>query len=257
MSVTVSRDGAVATVTLARPEARNALTVEMRTAIGDIFEQLSADSAVRAVVLTGAGAHFCVGGDVNKMDEADQAVVRNRIRVGGHRMIRAIYHLEKPVIAAVEGVAAGIGWSLALACDFIHATPQARFSQVFKKIGLAPDGGAAFFLARRVAVPLAKELAFSARIVPAAEAHALGLVDTLTASEDLLTQAQRTAAELAAGPTFAFGMTKKLFDASLRPGLDEFLELELMIQPQLRQTADHREGIAAFREKRTPQFRGG
>lgn len=254
--VDLTIEDGVATVRLNRPEARNALTVEMRTAIGEIFEGLGDNDAVRAVLLAATGDHFCVGGDVNRMDDAAAAAVRERIKAGAHRMVRAIHSLEKPVIAAVNGVAAGIGWSLALASDFIYASETARFSQAFTKIGLAPDGGAAFFLARRVSVPLAKSLAFSARVVPAMEAHALGLVDQIFPPEMLFASASQAAKELAAGPTRAFGLTKRLFDASLMPGLDAFLQAELEVQPLLRESSDHHEGLAAFREKRPARFQG-
>lgn len=254
--VRLTMDDAVATVTLDRPDRRNALTVEMRVRIAELFEGFAADDAVRAVVLTGAGAHFCVGGDVGAMDDADEATSRARIRAGAHRLIRAIHGLEKPVVAAVEGVAAGIGWSMALACDFVWAAQSARFSQVFTKIGLAPDGGSAYFLARRVAVPVAKELSFSARVVSAEEAKALGLVDHVVPGDQLLAQVHGAATQFSKGPTRAFGLTKRLFNASLSPDLEAFLDAEIEVQPALRQTRDHREGIAAFREKRPARFTG-
>lgn len=246
----------IATVTLDRPDRRNALTVDMRTRIAELFEGFASDDTVRAVVLAGSGEHFCVGGDVAAMDTTDEATSRARIRAGAHRLIKAIHGLEKPVVAAVNGVAAGIGWSMAMACDFIWVAPDARFSQAFTRIGLAPDGGSAYFLARRVALPLAKELAFSARVVAADEAYALGLIDQI-APEDQLAGASRTAAaQFAQGPTRAFGLTKRLFNASLSPSLDDFLDAEIEVQPALRQTSDHQEGLAAFRDKRPPVFVG-
>jgi 2-(1,2-epoxy-1,2-dihydrophenyl)acetyl-CoA isomerase len=167
-----------------------------------------------------------------------------------------MHGIEKPLIAAVPGVAVGIGWSIALACDIIVAAEDSRFGAIFRRIGLAPDGGMAWFLARRAGVPRAKEIAFSARMLGAEEALRLGLVEHLVPTGKLLIKARELAADLASGPTFAFGMAKKLFDKAIAPSLEDFLELELLVQPSLRASADHGEGVAAFKQKRQPAFTG-
>jgi 2-(1,2-epoxy-1,2-dihydrophenyl)acetyl-CoA isomerase len=257
MTVELTIDGPVARITLSRPEKLNALTLEMREALRDHFARIRFDDSIRAVIVTGAGGNFCSGADVTRMNQAqDIRGDRQRLQAGSHAFIRTMHAMEKPLIAAVPGVAAGIGWSIALACDIIVAAEDARFGAVFRRIGLAPDGGMAWFLARRIGVPRAKELAFSGRIIGAEEALRLGLVERLVPLAELLAKAQDLAADLASGPTFAFGLTKKLFDKAVAPGLEEFLELELLVQPSLRLTADHEEGVAAFKEKRPPVFTG-
>jgi 2-(1,2-epoxy-1,2-dihydrophenyl)acetyl-CoA isomerase len=156
----------------------------------------------------------------------------------------------------VRGPAVGIGWSVALACDLVVAAKSARFSQIFQRIGLAPDGGAIWFLTRRIGMAKAKELVFSARFVEAEEALALGLVNFVVEDDELEAKAAALAADLAAGPTFALGLAKKLFDAAVSPSLDQYLEIESLVQPQLHHTQDNAEGMAAFREKRPPKFVG-
>jgi 2-(1,2-epoxy-1,2-dihydrophenyl)acetyl-CoA isomerase len=155
----------------------------------------------------------------------------------------------------VLGPTVGIGWSIAMACDLIVASETARFSQIFRRIGLAPDGGAIWFLSKRIGIARAKELVFTARFVDAAEALSLGLVNYVVPDADLMTKAEELGADLASGPTFAFGMAKKMF-AMANSTYEDFLDVESLVQPQLGQTEDHREGVAAFKEKRQPKFNG-
>ena len=258
MSVDLTVDGAVATIVLNRPEKLNALTVEMRESLAEMFVRLRFDDAVRAIVVTGAGRAFCSGADVDRMagQAEDLRAGRQRLQHGAHTFIRALHAIEKPVIAAVRGPAVGIGWSIALACDLVVASKTASFSQIFRRIGLAPDGGAIWFLTRRLGIAKAKELVFSARFVEAEEALALGLVNHVVEDDELEAKAAALAADLAAARTFALGLAKKLFHAAVGPSLDEYLEIESLVQPQLHMTTDNAEGVAAFREKRKPKFIG-
>jgi len=255
MAIEIQRDGGVAVVTMSNPGRKNALTAQMRAALLAAFQSFADDDAVRAVVLTGAGDAFCSGADVGAMDRPDTAVLRGRMKTM-HAMVRAIHGLDKPVVAAVRGVAVGLGWSLALACDLVIASDTAKFAQVFKRVGLAPDGGAVWFLTRQIGFSRAKELVYSARTVPAPEALALGLVHRVVADGELMGQAMELALDYAAGPTFALGMAKRMFAGAVSPTLEQFLETELLVQPQLRLSHDHQEGSAAFREKRAPVFIG-
>jgi 2-(1,2-epoxy-1,2-dihydrophenyl)acetyl-CoA isomerase len=258
MSIDLTIDGAVAKITLNRPEKLNALSGEMRESLCDYFAQLRFDDAVRVIVVTGAGRGFCSGADVDRMagQKHDLRADRERMQRGGHTFIRTLHAIEKPVIAAVRGPAVGIGWSIALACDLILASKTARFSQIFRRIGLAPDGGAIWFLTRRIGVAKAKELVFSARFVEAEEALALGLVNYVVEDDQLVAKTEELAADLAEAPTFALGLAKKLFNAAVGPSLEEYLDIESLVQPQLHMTADNAEGVAAFREKRQPKFIG-
>lgn len=255
MAIEIEPDGRVAVVTISNPGRKNALTAQMREDLLVAFRNFADDDSVRAVVLTGAGDAFCSGADIAAMDRPDIPVLRGRMKTM-HAMVRAIHDLDKPVIAAVRGVAVGLGWSLALACDVVMAAESAKFGQVFKRVGLAPDGGAVWFLTRQIGFSRAKELVYSARMLPAQEALALGLAQRVVADADLLLQAMELAREYAAGPTFALGMAKRMFAGAVSPTLEQFLETELLVQPQLRLSRDHEEGSAAFREKRPPVFTG-
>jgi len=258
MSVELTIEGAVAKVVLNRPDKLNALTTDMRKSLCDYFAQLRFDDAVRVVIVTGAGRGFCSGADVERMagQHRDLRSDRERMQQGGHAFIRALHAIEKPVIAAVRGPAVGIGWSIALACDLVVASKTARFSQIFRRIGLAPDGGAIWFLSRRLGVVKAKELVFSGRFVDADEALALSLVNQIVEDDELMAATEALATDLAEAPTFALGLAKKLFDAAVGLSLDSYLEVESLVQPQLHMTADNAEGVAAFREKRKPKFVG-
>ena len=254
-TIDVEHRGAVALVTINNPARKNAVTLEMRQQMLDTFRGFVGDDAVRAVVLTGAGEAFCSGADVTAMGGRDIAGARTRMKTM-HAMIRAVYSLDKPVVAALRGPAVGVGFGLAMACDLAVAGPSVKFAQVFKKIGLAPDAGTIWFLARAMGFAKAKELVFSARPVDANEALSLGLVQRIVPEEKVLDEALEQAREYAEGPTLALGMAKQLFAASVMPNLDQYLEMELLVGPQLTQTSDHAEGTAAFKEKRKPVFTG-
>jgi len=256
MSVDLTIEGAIAKVTLNRPEKLNALTLEMRHQLREHFAALRFNDDVRAIIVTGEGRAFCTGADVGRMQRSGLRAERERMQGGSHQFLRTLHAIEKPVIAAVRGPTVGIGWSIALACDLIVASETARFSQIFRRIGLAPDGGAIWFLTRRIGLARAKELVFTARFVEAAEALSLGLVNEVVPDDQLMVRAEALAADLASGPTFAFGLAKKLFHMASAPSYEDFLDMEAFVQPQLDQTEDHREGVAAFREKRKPTFVG-
>lgn len=255
MSVRLEREGSVARIVLDRPERLNALTGEMIEQLAHHCQEITLDRSVRAVLLSGEGRAFCAGADVGSMSEYDLPAGRARIR-HAHRAILALANLEKPLIAAVRGATVGVGWSLALTADVIIASDNARFGLVFKKVGLAPDGGACYFLARYMGVLRAKELMMSARLIDAAEARQLGLVTELAADAELDARATAWASELAQSATFALAMGKRLFSAASRPSLEEFLEFETHVQSQVLHTADRLEGVTAFREKRAPTFHG-
>lgn len=255
MSIHFGVNEGVATLSIDRPDRLNALTVEMREQLLQALQRCARDDAVRAVVLRGGEQAFCSGADVAAMGEPSIPAGRARLHVA-HQIVKAIVHLEKPVIAAVAGVAAGIGWSLALSADFILAAPNARFGQVFRKIGLAPDGGSVFLLAQYVGALRAKELTMTARLVNADEAARLGLVTELVPLEQLHARAEALARELAQGAPLALAMTKRLFVAAAGSDLDRFLEVESHVQNQLIQTRDHAEGVDAFLGKRKPVFIG-
>lgn len=249
------RDGCVAVVALDRPEKMNALTPPLREALAGCFDAAARDAQVRAVLLTAVGPHFCASGDVSRMGDFTPASARELLKLA-HRMVRALAGIDKPVVAGVRGAVAGIGWSMALACDAVIASETAKFTQVFRHVGVVPDGGAVFFLAQHLGLLRAKELVYSGRRVDAQEAHALGLVNRVVPDAELDAAAYAHALELARGPTFAFGMAKKMFKLVYPPGLDAFLEAEAWAQGQALMSEDHKEGVQAFFDKRKPRFQG-
>jgi 2-(1,2-epoxy-1,2-dihydrophenyl)acetyl-CoA isomerase len=255
MPVDLIIEGPIAKVVLNRPERLNALTWEMRQQLREHFTELRFNDAIRAIIVTGEGRAFCTGADVGGMQRQDLKGEREKLQQGSHSYMRVLTAIEKPVIAAVRGPTVGIGWSIAMGCDLIVASETARFSQVFRRIGLAPDGGAIWFLTRRIGLARAKELVFTARFVDAQEALSMGLVNYVVPDSELMAKAEELAADLASGPTFAFGMAKKMF-AMANGSYEEFLDVESLVQPQLGQTDDHKEGVAAFKEKRQPKFKG-
>lgn len=255
MNVKLQTTDRVATVMLDRPEKMNALSEDMYVELTRVFAELQTDDNVRAVIVTGAGKAFCSGSDVGGMHNVDMISARERMK-RRHRMIQNLVNLEKPVIAAVNGACVGIGFSIALACDLIVAAESARFSQIFKKIGLVPDGGSIFFLVQHLGIARAKELVYTARMLPAAEAHEWGFVTRVVPDAQLLAETQAFAQELADSATYALGLAKKMFQSMYTPSLEALLETEIMSSTIARLTDDHKEGITAFAEKRKPDFKG-
>jgi 2-(1,2-epoxy-1,2-dihydrophenyl)acetyl-CoA isomerase len=255
MTIRMAVDRGVATVTIDRPEKKNAISLEMREQLWSAFEQISEDDSVRAVILTGGGEDFCAGMDVGEMGGAGVAWSMTKMR-RLHSIARAIHKLKKPTIAAVNGVCVGVGWSYALACDFVIASETARFAQIFRNVGLTPDGGAVWQLRQQIGAMRAKEIVYSGRTVRADEALALGLVLEKTESARLLERARELARSFCEAPTLALGMAKRQFELAESIGFDAFLEAEFCMQPLISRSEDHHEGVAAFKEKRSPVFRG-
>ena len=249
------RPDGLALITLNRPDSLNAMGGQLMPLLATYLEQCAHDSAVRCVVLTGAGRAFCSGGDVSTMAKSD--IVSGRVRSKRrHRAVTALYNLEKPVIAAVRGPVYGIGNALALACDLIIASDTAKFSMAFKKVGVVPDGGVIFFLTHYLGIARAKELVFTARPVSAQEARELGIVARVVPDGELEAAVHALAREMAASATYALALAKKMFQSMCVPTLEQLLEMETLASGIVRLTHDHKEGVAAFREKRPPRFQG-
>ncbi|GMA60936.1 enoyl-CoA hydratase-related protein [Alicyclobacillus fastidiosus] len=254
-TILLERSQSIGIVTLNRPNKLNACTSTMHRELVDVLEALDQDDAVRAVVLTGSGRAFCAGQDlgVTKQGPIDYEEALKR---GYNRVIRSLTHLEKPVIAAVNGVAAGAGVALALACDYKVAADDASFVQAFVHIGLVPDSGCTWLLPRHVGLARAMELAMFGDKLDANEAETIGLINRVVPRDTLLAEAFEIAQRLASLPTRAIGLMKRAFYDGLESSLSDSLDREAHIQQLASQTADHQEGIAAFLEKRRPTFRG-
>ena len=252
--VETQRDGGVMTITLNRPDVLNAFDRAMQDGFRSALKD-AGDPEVRAVVLTGAGRGFCVGQDLKEFQEG-AGDIGERLRSTYNRNVLSLRSLEKPVIAAVNGPAAGAGLALAAACDIRLAADSAVFVPAFVTIGLVPDTGASFFLSRLLGYGRAFEWLASGKRLTAGDAHAWGFVTEVVESGKLAERAASVAGELAALPTRAIGMTKRLLDRAPDATLDEQLELEAQLQAAAASSEDFAEGVAAFLEKREPRFTG-
>ena len=252
----VERDDAVATITLDRSEALNALTVPLKDELVATFVELAADVTIRAVVLTGAGRAFCAGQDLRERMEPDALPLADEIRMRYNPLIRAMRALPKPIVAAVNGIAAGAGASLAFACDIRLAADTASFLLAFGRVGLIPDSGVTWLLPRLVGGAKAAELALTTEPLSAVDAERFGLVARVVPAAELLPEAQALGARLAAAAPLALGFTKEALDRAWDASFEEQLETEAVLQGRAGATSDHAEGLAAFIERRPPRFRG-
>ncbi len=259
-------EAGVATLTMNRPEALNALSGEMSAGLESAIPRLAADPAVRAVVLTGAGNAFSAGGDVKGFAKAGQVAASRaerpgfEARVAGLRrsteLCRALHEMPKPTLAAIPGAAAGGGLSFALACDMRIASENAKFTTAFARIGLAGDYGGAYFLPHLVGAAKARELYFTADVLDAAEAERIGLVNRVYSAEAFPGAVAQWAERLAAAPTIALGYMKKNLNAAERGSLGDVLDLEAVHMTRTFDTEDHRLAARAFVDKREPTFKG-
>ncbi|NIJ58921.1 2-(1,2-epoxy-1,2-dihydrophenyl)acetyl-CoA isomerase [Pseudochelatococcus lubricantis] len=256
MGLHLEKSDGIGRITFDTPGRRNALSPEERYEMADIVRGLRYDPEVRVVLIRGANGDFCAGADVSRMGKDTQGSARARMQRGVCGVARELAALEKPVVAAVSGVAVGFGWSVALASDVVIATETARFSMIFSKRGLAPDGGAIHFLIRHIGQLRAKELAFSGRILPAPEALGMGLVSRVVPENRLEAEAEDYCRQLLAMPTLALGMTRHLFEVATATDLDTYLDIEAHTQSFLNQSEDYKEAIRAFMEKRPGVYHG-
>lgn len=258
---------AVATVTLNRPQAKNALTMAMRDRLADLFAGFSDDPGVRAVILTGAGDGFCTGAALGgprpaappRPEGAPDQVVGDAARMiqrGWQRLVRAVLDCEKPVVAAVNGTAAGGGAHLVLACDLVLMARSARLIEVFVRRGIVPDAGGAYLLPRIVGLQKAKELVFFGDAVDGTRAYEMGLCNAVVDDDHLQSTAGEWATRLANGPTKAIGCAKQMLNASLDGDRAASLTLEANLQELIGRTDDGREGMLSFMEGRAGRFRG-
>jgi 2-(1,2-epoxy-1,2-dihydrophenyl)acetyl-CoA isomerase len=254
----VEQDGAVVTITLNRPDKLNSFNEAMHREFRSALDQIEKEDGARAVLITAAGRGFCAGQDLGDRNvAADQDIdLGATLDANYNPLVRRLRVLEKPTICAVNGVAAGAGANLALACDIVIAARSARFIQAFCKIGLVPDSGGTYFLPRLIGDARARALTLLGDSVSAEQAETWGLVWKAVDDDRLLTEARALAQDLAAGPTKGLGLIKRALNASFANDLNRQLDLERDLQREAGRTSDYREGVSAFVQKRPPVFRG-
>jgi 2-(1,2-epoxy-1,2-dihydrophenyl)acetyl-CoA isomerase len=254
-------DGGVATLTMNRPERRNAMSKAMLEGLLEALGRLADDNAVGAIVLTGTEPAFCAGGDVKAMAEGKEFAAgtmeeKARLLRGHMEISRLLHELPKPTIAMVRGAAAGAGLSLALACDMRIAGTSAKFTTAFARVGYSGDFGGSYYLTRLVGTAKARELYYTADLIDAATALELGLVNRVVPDDELEAETRALAARIAAGPRVAIGYMKRNMNAAESGTLAELLDLEAWHHTRCGMTEDHREATKAFVEKREPVFKG-
>ena len=258
MSDTVLRSAAdgVLTLTLNRPDALNSFTVEMKEALLAALKEAAKDREVRALILTGAGRAFSAGQDLKERQGPDVTDLGTELRIRYNPIILAMRRLEKPIVGAINGVAAGAGISVAMACDIILASDKATFIEAFARVGLVPDTGSTWFLPRLLGPAKAAEMMFTGDPMDAATAERLGLVNRVVPADSLMDEASALAGRLAKGAPIALALAKRALNRTYEMNLEEALDYEAQLQSIAGRSADHKEGVAAFVEKRPANFTG-
>lgn len=246
-------------IVLNRPEVLNSFNYEMAEDVQEAFKEAETNDEIRCVLLTANGKAFCAGQDLKEVTEIAKDPERELSEVVHHTynpIIKAIRNLEKPVVCAVNGTAAGAGANIALACDIVLASVEAKFIQSFSNIGLIPDSGGTYFLPRLIGLARATELTFTGRPVKAPEAVEMGMIYKSVVPEELMNEATSLCEKFATMPTRGYGLTKKGFNAGFSNDLNTQLDLEAELQAEAGSTEDYNEGVQAFLEKRKPNFKG-
>ena len=248
----------VAHITLNRPESANAINLELAKELMYAVMRCDEDPLIRAVLITGAGSMFCAGGDLKSLDEQGENLPNHlkELTTYLHVAMSYLVRMDPPVVAAVHGSAAGAGMSLACACDMVLAAESAGFTLAYTRLGLTPDGGATYTLPRLVGIKRTLELALTNRLLSAEEAFNWGIVTRMVPEKDLINEAKTLAGQVAAGPTKAFGATKRLLQSSLTDSFEAQMKNESRSISEMARTADGREGVSAFVGKRKPNFKG-
>jgi len=247
---------AVGKITLNRPEKYNSFVREMALSFQNTLANCESDDSIRCILITGAGKAFCAGQDLKEAIDPQGPEIEQIVREHYNPIIKRIREIEKPVIAAVNGVAAGAGANLALACDIVTATQSAKFIQAFSKIGLIPDSGGTYFLPRLIGLPKATAFMMTGEPVSSEKAEALGMIYAVYEDAEFESKTLELARSIAAMPTKGLGYTKRLLNQSFNNSLEDQLDLEAATQSLSANADDHKEGIQAFLEKRTPKFTG-
>lgn len=255
-SIQFSKENGIATITLNRPDKFNSVNKEIAMGLQQFLKESAEDAEIRCIVITAKGKAFCAGQDLAEATHPDSPDLSVFVSQHYNPIIKKIREIEKPVVAAVNGIAAGAGANIALACDIVIATESAYFMQAFSKIGLIPDSGGTFTLPRLVGMARATALAFLGEKVPARDAVEMGMIYKYVADEDFEAEVQKLASKLAKMPTRGLAFTKLAFNKSLHNDLVTQLAVEEHLQSDASHTADYQEGVAAFLEKRKPVFKG-
>ena len=255
-SIIIENNGAIRTITLNRPKAFNSFDREMGAAFQTALDEAGKDDSIRCIVIKGEGRAFCAGQDLKEVTAPDAPNFKVIVEETYNQSIRRICSIKKPIIAAVNGVAAGAGANIALACDLTIATESASFIQAFSKIGLIPDSGGTWWLPRLVGMQRAKAMAFFGNKVSASEAEEMGLIYKSVSDDEFNSVVEKTASKLSTMPTLALGLTKAAFHEGMDCGLNDQLTRELEYQFIAAESDDYAEGVASFLEKRAPEFKG-
>ncbi len=255
-SVLYEKSGAVGRITLNRPDKFNSVNGDLAKALREALDACKEDAEVRCIYLTGAGRAFCAGQDLQEVLGADDNFLSTILSERLNPIVRRLRELEKPVVAAVNGVAAGAGANIALACDLVVAAESASFIQAFSKIGLIPDSGGTYFLPRLVGLQRAAAMAMLGEPVKATEAERIGLIYQSVPDAEFTDRSWKLAEQLATMPTRALALTKRAFNQSLENDFEKQLAIEEQLQVTAGRTTDYKEGVAAFVEKRKAVFRG-